>query len=85
MKTENLKETIKSFEETLKRYRSELENNPGSSFYSGLIKNTEEYIAELKEELKKQKSENSTETKTKLIRIVNDIVFIFIHFIGCQK
>lgn len=67
MKTENLKETIKSFEETLKRYRSELENNPGSTFYSGLIKNTEEYIAELKEELKKQKSENSTETKTKLI------------------
>ena len=67
MKTENLKETIKSFEETLKRYRLELENNPGSTFYSGLIKNTEEYIAELKEELKKQKSENSTETKTKLI------------------
>jgi len=48
-------ETIKSFEETLKRYRSELGNNPGSTFYSGLIKNTEEYIAELKEELKKQK------------------------------
>ena len=67
MTAENLKETIKSFEKTLKRYRSELEKDPASTFYSGLVKNTEEYIAELKEELKKQNSETSKETKTKLI------------------
>lgn len=40
-----------TFEETLKRYKSDLEKNPGSTFYSGLVKNTEEYIEELKLEL----------------------------------
>lgn len=67
MNAENLKENIKSFEATLKRYRSELEKDPASAFYSGLVKNTEEYIAELKEEFRKLNSEISKENKTKLI------------------
>lgn len=52
MKTEEILQTIKTFEETLKRYKSDLEKNPGSTFYSGLVKNTEEYIEELKGNLK---------------------------------
>jgi hypothetical protein len=47
MKTELL-QTIKTFEETLKRYKSELDKNPDSTFYTGLVKNTEEYIKLLK-------------------------------------
>ena len=39
---------IESFEQTLERYKKELENNPTSTFYQGLVKNTEEYITELK-------------------------------------
>src|SRR6266511_289348 len=64
-------ETIKSFEESLQRYRTDLSNHPGSLFYTGLVKNTEEYIEELKEELKsgKGKDKNAAELqkKTKLI------------------
>lgn len=45
----NLKlDLISSLEKTLKSYKSELEKSPESTFYSGLIKNTEEYINELK-------------------------------------
>jgi superfamily II DNA or RNA helicase len=55
MKTEEIIQTIKSFEETLKRYKSALEKNPGSTFYTGLVRNTEEYIEELKGELKQQR------------------------------
>lgn len=51
MKAEEILQTIKTFEETLKRYKSDLEKNPGSTFYTGLVKNTEEYIEELKDEL----------------------------------
>ncbi len=58
MKAEEILNTIKSFEETLLRYRSDLEKNPGSTFYSGLVKNTEEFIEELREELKKQKRDD---------------------------
>jgi menaquinone-dependent protoporphyrinogen IX oxidase len=47
-----IKETIKTFEKLLKRYQADLETHPGSFFYSGLVKNTEEHIAELKKELK---------------------------------
>lgn len=59
MKTEEILQTIKTFEETLKRYKSDLEKNPGSTFYSGLVKNTEEYIEELKGNLKQQKLDDN--------------------------
>jgi superfamily II DNA or RNA helicase len=55
MNTTGTKEMVKLFETKLKRYKSDLEKNPGSPFYTGLIKNTEEYIEKLKGELKKQK------------------------------
>ena len=55
MKTKEINNTIESFEETLKRYRTELEKNPNSTFYNGLVKNTEEYIEELKGELESQR------------------------------
>lgn len=45
---ENLLDTIKSFEKILERYKSKLEKDPNSVFYKGLVKNTEEYISELK-------------------------------------
>lgn len=51
MKTEEILQTIKTLEETLKRYKSDLEKNPSSTFYTGLVKNTEEYIEELKGEI----------------------------------
>ena len=54
MKTEEILNTIKSFEETLLRYR--LEEHPESIFYSGLIKNTEEFIEELKDKIEKNKN-----------------------------
>jgi hypothetical protein len=54
MKKEEILQTIKTFEETLKRYKLDLEKNPGSTFYAGLVKNTEDYIEELMGELKKQ-------------------------------
>lgn len=53
IKPENIQETIESFEEMLKRYKEDLGKNPGSFFYEGLVKNTEEYIEELNEELEK--------------------------------
>lgn len=59
MTQEEVLNTIKSFEETLKRYKADLESNPNSTFYIGLVKNTEEYIEELREELKKQKSNDN--------------------------
>ncbi len=62
MKTENIIQTIKSFEETLKRYKSDLEKNPGNIFYLGLVKNTEEYLDELKLELKTEKLETTLNT-----------------------
>lgn len=45
---ENLLDTIKSFEKILERYKSKLEKDPNSVFYKGLVKNTEDYISELK-------------------------------------
>ena len=44
-----MKEIIESFELRLKSYESELSKNPNSTFYSGIVKNTKEYIKELKE------------------------------------
>jgi len=39
---------LRLFHKTLKRYKENLDQNPGSFFYQGLIKNTEEFIKELK-------------------------------------
>jgi hypothetical protein len=47
MKNEYL-ELIKSFEISLERYKLELEKNPDSFFFAGLVKETIEYINELK-------------------------------------
>jgi len=55
MKSEGVVQILKTFEETLQRYKSELEKNPDSTFYTFLIKNTEEYIEKLKGELKSLK------------------------------
>ena len=55
MKSEGTVQTLKTFEETLQRYKSELEKNPDSTFYIFLIKNTEEYIEKLKGALKSLK------------------------------
>jgi hypothetical protein len=46
---ETNKELIESFEETLERYKTELKKDPTSTFYQGLVKNTEDYIKELKD------------------------------------
>ena len=54
------KETIKSFEESLKKYKLDLEKNPNSSFFIGLVEQTEEYIQELKQELKQDINKNMT-------------------------
>jgi len=51
----NTQEIIELFEEKLKRYESQLKNDPNSLFYKGLVKNTKEYIGELK---LKQESEH---------------------------
>ena len=55
MNSEGTVQTLKTFEETLQRYKSELEKNPDSTFYIFLIKNTEEYIEKLKGALKSLK------------------------------
>lgn len=54
MRSQEIENTLKTFEETLKRYQSDLQKNPDSIFYEGLVKNTQEYIEELKQELSKQ-------------------------------
>lgn len=42
---------ILQFEEMLATYKRELEKNPNSHFYKCLVKNTEEYLEELKEKI----------------------------------
>lgn len=43
-------EQIEMFKETLESYKLKLQSNPDSTFYKGLVKNTEEYIQEMSEE-----------------------------------
>ena len=43
-------EQIEMLEETLESYEQKLKANPDSTFYKGLVKNTKEYIEELKQE-----------------------------------
>jgi hypothetical protein len=54
----NRQEIIELFEEKLKRYKLQLKKDPNSLFYKGLVKNTQEYIEELK---LKQESEEKNE------------------------
>jgi len=49
---DTIKKVIKLNEDHLKRYALELEKQPNSTFYLGLVKNTEEYIEELKKMIK---------------------------------
>lgn len=42
---------LKFFEESLVRYKEELEKKPDSFFFACLIKSTEEYISHLKESI----------------------------------
>ena len=51
---QHLEEIIKIFEKSLEKYKTELEKNQNNIFYQGLVKNTEEYISELKIELNKK-------------------------------
>jgi hypothetical protein len=39
---------VKTFEDSLVRYETELAENPESFFFAGLVKQTKEYIEELK-------------------------------------
>jgi hypothetical protein len=48
---ENKNEIIKIFETSLEVYKSELEKDPTSFFFKGMVKNTEEYIDELKNKI----------------------------------
>jgi len=50
-----LNDTISIFEKSLEKYKVELSKRPDSLFYSGLVKETEEYIKELEHEEKKNK------------------------------
>jgi len=59
IKPENIQETIKSSELLLQRYKEELDKQPSSFFFDGLVKNTEEYIEELQEELQKARTNGS--------------------------
>lgn len=43
---------IKSFENLLEHYEKQLQKNPGSFFHEGLVKNTKEFIQELKDQKK---------------------------------
>lgn len=50
MKSKNTQEAIRHFEEMLDRYMLELHKDPSSAFFQGAVKNTQEYIKELKDE-----------------------------------
>ncbi len=53
---ESLQETINIIEKSLEDYKMMLQYDPDSFFYQGLVEETEEYIEELTQELKKKKS-----------------------------
>lgn len=80
MSKETTLELIRTFEEQLKRYREDLQKNPDSLFHRGLVKNTEEYIEELKEQLKQQNGRErrpvlvneATTTDLRIIKILTD-------------
>ena len=66
---------IETHEESLRRYRTELAKNPDSLAYRSMVKNTEEYIEELKEQLQQQqpqaKAKLINEATSTDIRIIN--------------
>lgn len=43
---------IRSFKNLLERYEKQLQKYPGSIFHEGLVKNTKEFIQELKDQNK---------------------------------
>jgi uncharacterized protein (UPF0303 family) len=52
-KTKRLINFIKSNKEMLKRYKEDLEKQPNSTFYKGLVMQQQDYIETLEKELNK--------------------------------
>ena len=52
MNKSDTQDLIEIFEKKLKRYKRELDRNKNSTFYEGLVKNTEEFINDLKSQTK---------------------------------
>lgn len=76
MSRESIIATIRRFEVTLQRYQDALKSNPGSTYYSGLVKNTKEYIEELKKELDKLKGDRPklvNEATSTDIKVINQL------------
>lgn len=75
MNPERTASLIKTNEESLRRYRDDLAKNPDSFFHKGLVKNTEDYVDELKEQLEQQKPQAKAklinEATSTDIRIIN--------------
>ena len=75
MNPQRTQSLIENHEQSLARYRAELAKNPGSLAYRGMVKNTEEYIEELKEQLTVQKppakAKLINEATSTDIRIIN--------------
>ncbi len=67
MNREGTEELVKTFEEALKHYKQDFEKNPDSLFHRGLVQNTEEYIEELKEELKKHRTNGVTDGRQRIL------------------
>lgn len=76
MSRESIIATTKRFEVALQRYQDALKSNPGSTYYAGLVKNTQEYIEELKEELEKlegSKPKLINEATSTDIKVINQL------------
>lgn len=56
----NQRKMLEMFKGKLKHYKLKLKRNPGSLFYLGLVKNTKEYIEELKTEYAKMNNKENT-------------------------
>ena len=49
---QNIRNNITLFEKNLEKYKTDLQKTPNSSFYQGLVKNTADYVEELKGKIK---------------------------------
>src|SRR5437762_2229430 len=67
MNKEATQDLLNMFEEKLKRYREQLRQKPDSVVYDGLVKNTEEFIEELKEQIEQQNGAHNATRKTILV------------------
>ncbi len=73
MKIENIQQTITRFEQSLEEYKKELETNPDSFFYRGLIDETKAYIEELQTEvIKQQRNNNLGKISTSISKKINE-------------